>query len=394
MKNAYLETGDRSRCYGCGICAIKCPSHAIEMEVDGRGFLYPQINKQKCSDCGICEKVCPEKSQKNNHIGELYAVEHKQKEVLVKSQSGGAFTAISDYILNHGGVVYGAALNAGLNVIHIRAESFEERDKMRGSKYVQSIMTQDILKRIENDIHDKKYVLFTGTPCQCAAVKKNWGSKDNLIVCDFICHGTPSPKVWKDYLEYVRKKTGKEIKAAYFRIQEQEGKGHHTERLITEDEMEYISIDFAGLFYTHLAHRESCFSCQFADIHRCSDITIGGYLDYGRKGIKENLGVSMCFINSEKGKFVFDNILDSINCERKEAVFFKNQPCLYNPVHKEGMYEKFWQDYGKIDFKDLLRRYVTDEVKRKYRLILGGGYKHIGIIGIKNAFEIIFAEER
>ncbi len=392
MKTVYLETGNKSECYGCGICEIKCPNHAIKMEVDERGFLFPRINNQKCSDCGICENVCPEKSQKNKFIGELYAVEHKQKEVLANSQSGGAFTAISDYFLNDGGVVYGAVLDADLNATHIRAQSSEERDNMRGSKYVQSIITQDVLKLIENDIRRKKKVLFTGTPCQCAAIKRNWENEDNLTVCDFICHGTPSPKVWKDYLEYIQKKIGKEIKTAHFRIQEQEGQGHHTEKLITEDEMEYVSIDYAGLFYTHLAHRESCFSCQFADIYRCSDITIGGYLDYGKKGIKDNLGVSMCFLNSEKGKYIFENILNSINSEKKEITFFKNQPCLYNPVHKEDRYEDFWQDYGKIDFDELLRKYVTDEVKKKYGLMVtGGGYKHIGIIGIEHAFGIIFA---
>ena len=112
--------------------------------------------------------------------------------------------------------------------------------------------------------------------------------------------------------------TKKNRKRNTVRIREQEGQGHHTEKLITEDEMEYVSIDYAGLFYTHLAHRESCFSCQFADIYRCSDITIGGYLDYGKKGIKDNLGVSMCFLNSEKGKYIFENILNSINSEKKE----------------------------------------------------------------------------
>lgn len=388
MKNAYLETGNRSRCYGCGICEIKCPAHAIKMEVDERGFLYPVTSKLKCTDCGICEIVCPEKKQKNNDIGELYAVQHKQKEVLVKSQSGGAFTAISDYFLNNGGVVYGAALNADLNVIHVRAENFKERDKMRGSKYVQSIITKDIWNLIETDIHSKNMVLFTGTPCQCAAVKKNWGNENNLIVCDFICHGVPSPKVWADYLKYMQKKIGKEIKAAYFRIPEQEGKGHHTEKPITENEREYTSIDYAALFYTHLAHRESCFSCQFADIHRCSDITIGGYLEYEKKrNERKSLDVSMCFLNNEKGKHIFDNILDNINSERKEITFFKNQPCLYNPVYKEDIYEAFWEDYGKIDFEDLLSKYATDEVKMKYRL----GDKHIGITGIEHAFEIIFA---
>lgn len=373
MKNDYLENHKKEDCYGCSICAQKCPNGAITMDYDEKGFQYPVLDRTRCTECGICAKVCPRQIKKHTKTGKLYAVEHKNSEVVKKSQSGGVFTALSDWFLQNGGVVYGSVLNENMEAVHIRAVDENGRNKMRGSKYVQSRITPELLNMLGKDIEEGKKVFFSGTPCQCASVAKNYGENKNIVICDFICHGVPSPNLWKDYLVYCEEKFNKKVQGACFRIPQHEGKGHHTEAIYMSDEFESIAVDYATLFYTHLAHRESCFSCQFADMQRCSDITIGGFLDYGKDGIKDSLGVSMCFLNSKKAEEIFERIKEDIVYENKEIVHFKNQPCLYHAVEKPNLYDDFWEDYHNDEFKDILAKYATDEVKSQYHLNTGGG---------------------
>lgn len=369
MKNEYLENGKKERCYGCGACAKFCTSHAITMKADERGFRYPKLDKGQCTECGICQKVCPIQIEDDEvRACRLYAVKHRNEDVLKASQSGGVFTALSDYFLKDGGVVYGAVLNEKLEAVHCRADDFEKRDRMHGSKYVQSRLEEQLIGQIEQDLKTGKKVLFTGTPCQCAMIRKNYGTYENLLNCDFICHGVPSPKTWKDYLEICSKAWGTEIKHAIFRNKCYQIEGRHVESLFTACGEELVSNEYAALFYSHLAHRSACFSCQFASEKRYSDITIGGFLDWQLSGFGCGYDVSMCFVNNGKGQEVLEHIKDDIYYNECEITYFKNQPCLYHPVEHPGEQEDYWKEYLEHGFACAQKKYVTDEIWKRYHL--------------------------
>lgn len=366
MKNRYLETGKRNYCYGCGMCVRICPVKAITVALNEQGFMYPMVDSEKCVDCGRCDTICPNKSMEKYPTTVIYQVAHKNIDVLQKSQCGGAFTAISDYFLNGEGVVYGAAIMQDMKVAHIRATTMHERDLMRGSKYVQSNITQDLLNILENDIKAGRKVLFTGTPCQCAMVYKNFGHYSNVFICDFICHGVPSPLVWEKYLKWIEHKYNTTIFKVIFRNKRCRGIGNFTESYYTNNSTEIVSNDYAALFYSHLAHRESCFECQFATKRRCSDMTIGGFLE--PSDFEAQYDSSMILVNTEKGSELFDRIKGDMDYRISNLKFYKNQPCLYHPVPKPKEYEEFWRDWQNKDMEFIVNKYSTEKIKKIFHI--------------------------
>ena len=200
---------DKKNCFGCTACAACCPYDAITMQTDNAGFKYPKVNTELCVNCGICDSICPSNQKSPNlftpNIKKAYAVKHINPDVLEHSASGGVFTALSDYVLQSGGVVYGAAFDENMVVRHMRAENKLERDRMRGSKYVQSDL-DNIFQLVKQDLKNRN-VLFTGTPCQIAGLKNFLrGREERLICCDLICHGVPSPLVFSEHLKLLKKR--------------------------------------------------------------------------------------------------------------------------------------------------------------------------------------------
>ena len=186
------------------------------MEPDALGFLYPKVDESKCVDCGLCERVCQFNGHYDRSLNLLqpiaYAARHKDISEVMKSRSGAAFVAISDYILKQGGVVYGAGYKDHFRVAHKRAATKEERDEFRGSKYVQSDMT-GVFRQVKEDLKNGLTVLFSGTPCQTSGLNAFVGKKlrENLYLVDIVCHGVPGPYIWRDYLEYLEKKHGSNL---------------------------------------------------------------------------------------------------------------------------------------------------------------------------------------
>lgn len=217
-----IKIKDPADCCGCTACASICTHDAITMQPDALGFLYPEVDADKCVECGLCEKVCAfndnyDKSL-NLPVPEAYAARHKDMNEIMKSRSGAAFVAISDYILEQGGVVYGAGYKDHFRVAHKRAITKEQRDEFRGSKYVQSDLT-GIFRRVKQDLKDGYTVLFSGTPCQTSGLNNYVGRKlrDNLVLIDIVCHGVPGPYIWRDYLTYLEKKHSDTIVMVNFR---------------------------------------------------------------------------------------------------------------------------------------------------------------------------------
>lgn len=311
-----LEEVKKDFCYGCSACASVCPKCAIKMLPDKEGFKYPNINKEQCIECGLCEKVCPVlkcEDKKNYSIRKVYGVKHKDIDVLNTSSSGGFFTAISDVVLSEGGIIYGAAFDENMIVRHCRATNAVERNRMKGSKYVQSDIGNTYLQ-VKSDLQNGKKVLFTGTPCQVdGLIRSLRGKTDNLLCVDLICHGTPSPLVFADHLNMIAKKTHERVLDYCFRPKKWSWHVHREIAYLSNDK-EYHSNAYSDLwrtiYYMKFASKLSCHHCQYSCLERPGDITMGDCrgIDAVCPEFGSSEGASLILVNTPKGLSYFQKI--------------------------------------------------------------------------------------
>ena len=251
-----IDIKNPADCCGCTACASICAHDAITMKPDALGFLYPEVDKEKCVDCGLCEKVCSFNDHYDTSLNLetplAYGARHKDMNEVETSRSGAAFIAISDYILEQGGVVYGAGYTDHFRVVHKRATTKEERDEFKGSKYVQSDMT-GVFRQVKKDLRDGMTVLFSGTPCQTSGLNSYVGKRlrENLFLVDIVCHGVPSPYMWRDYIAYLEKKQGSPIVWVNFRDKQKFGWKAHHETFKFKNGGGKMS--FTYLFYKHMS---------------------------------------------------------------------------------------------------------------------------------------------
>ena len=357
----------KEKCFGCGACINICPVKAIVMKEDEKGFNYPQIDKSKCIHCGACVKTCPYNNLTINSDlkKHFYAVKIKDDNIRKISTSGGAFYGMASEIINNNGVVYGALYNKNLAVVHNRITKIEDITKMMGSKYVQS-STENIFGNVKKDVEAGKKVLFTGTPCQIAAIK-SFLKKDysNLILCDIICHGVPSPKTFKDHLSYIEEKRKKNIKNYLFRIKDNGWHStNHLEKIVYEDESidssSILSQSFKYFFYSCKTFRDSCFECPFSNVeHRLSDLTIGDFwgIEKNYPSFDDDLGISLCIIHTKKGMKFFDDIKNKyhiIETEKDKSL----QENLIKPTDRPENIEQFWKEYNEKGYDYVLKKYT------------------------------------
>lgn len=362
-------------CCGCTACESICPKHAIYLKKNIEGFLYPFIDRSLCVDCGLCKKVCDFQSRNNTievmcGYPQAWAVKHKKKEVIQCSTSGGAFTAISDYVLRNSGVVYGAILDDDFDVKHSRAVSESERNAFRGSKYVQSDL-EDIFASVKQDLEKGRMVLFTGTPCQCSGLKSFLQnakqSTERLILCDIVCHGTPSPLLWRKHIESIKKRYKKPLIDYQFRAKIN-GWHNHTEVALFKDGKSLYASSFIqkhkNLFYSHLTLRESCYNCKYTTTYRNTDITIADF--WGIEKIfpdwDDDTGISLILVNNKKGSIVFDGIQTDLEC-RKVELKDCLQPQLQHPASRPDGRDKFWQEYYQHGYDYVIHRYTNCNFK-------------------------------
>ena len=362
METVYKTVTD---CCGCGLCEYVCPKNAIKI-TDTDGFIYPVIDKDLCVDCGLCAKKCPftkEKITESNCL-EAYAVKNKSEEVINNSSSGGIFTALSDYVLSLGGYIVGADFDSEMNVIHTVAEDTAGRDRMRGSKYIQS-NTSGIYKKLEEILDTGKPVLFTGTPCQAAAARTAFPDKDNLYIVDIICHGVPNHGVWKKYVDFIEKKYKKTLTYYSFRNKELTGWRQYSAKLTFSDGSTLLHNDITGsfieLFRYDVCMRESCTKCPFASHHRQGDITIGDFwgIENVMPEISDNKGISAVMINSGKGRKFFAAVEDAVNkfpCTQSDVA--KKQPNMSTPSSYSNKAQPFNEDLKRLPFADVLKKYT------------------------------------
>ena len=307
---------NREDCCGCKACANACPKDAISFIMDEYGFQYPTINEEKCIGCNKCVNTCD--FQKNSDIGhyplEGFAARYNDLDVLIQSNSGGAFTALAEWVINHKGIVYGCVFDEHFSPIHKAVESIEGLAAMRGSKYAQSEVGF-VYRDVKSNLTRGRYVLFTGTPCQVAGLYSYLGNynKDYLLTADLICHGVPNAEVFKKYTEYLEKKYHSNIEKFIFRgklygwtrpVVDVSFKNGVRKWWLTGRNIYYANFDKRNL------QRLSCFRCKYACTSRCGDITIGDFWGFHKANIKMPYkeGLSCCLLNTSKAQEIFNSL--------------------------------------------------------------------------------------
>ena len=362
-----IDIKEKNKCCGCYACFNKCPTNAIEMKKDEKGFSYPIVNKEKCVNCGLCEKACPilkkEKEKKNDK--KAYACINKNDNIRNQSSSGGIFTLLAEEIIKKGGVVFGATFNEKFEVMHDCAEGIEDLVKFRGSKYVQSSINSTYQKAKEF-LESDKYVLFTGTPCQIEGLKSYLDKEyDKLYTQDIICHGVPSATVWNKYLEYREKRKNSKIKKVEFRNKE---KGWHLYNLRISYENDEVyernqrDDIFMKAFLRNTILRDSCYQCYFKKINRMSDITLADFwgIEKVLPEMDDNKGVSLVITNTKKGEELLEKITSNIiskEIKLEDAIKFNKSFTESAPMDKNR--EKFFENLDKIDFEKLVKKYTN-----------------------------------
>ncbi len=359
-------------CCGCTACMAICPIHAIKMIENLKGFYSPEVDTENCIGCGLCFKTCPEYSIDvlSSKPLSAWALKCKSETDRNNSTSGGAFTILSDKILNLGGIVFGTIYNESLKAIIICADREKIRNRMRGSKYVESDVGNCFLECSEA-LKKKIIVLFTGTPCQIAGLVRYLEnahvSTEYLYTCQIICHGTPSPMVFRDHLTNIQNIRKKTIKYYYNRPKTW-GWHEHNEMICYSDgeceSQSKLSQNHKDLFYSGYSLRECCFQCKYAGNTGYADFTIGDFwgIEYIAPELDDNKGTSILLINNEKGKKLFTTInkeyikVQEINID--DALKYNHT----HPSRKPKDYESFWNDYKVMTFPQITKKYVKDKM--------------------------------
>lgn len=312
-----IEIKDKKDCCGCWACKNVCPVQCITMPEDAEGFRYPTVDKDKCINCHLCEKVCPiihAEADKPNENQRAYLLQHKDKEVLLQSASGGAFTAIASWVIRHGGVVFGAAYDKDFQVVHQYVETEKDLQKFRNSKYVQSY-TGDALKQVKDFLKQGRMVCYSGTPCQLEGLLRYLRKPyDNLITIDVMCHSITSPKIFRMYVAEMKKKYGDDLSNILFRDKSPYGYKYSQMSVYKEGKQVYregVDTDvYLRSFFSDVNVRPSCYDCKFKKQHHLTDFSIWDCFDVYRFSSKldNDKGVTRILANTEKAQLILKEI--------------------------------------------------------------------------------------
>lgn len=330
-----LYTG-KSQCCGCGACKEVCPAGAIQMGADGEGFAYPQADAALCTGCGLCAKVCPVKHPGGGEGERLYfGAQAQDPAVRAASSSGGIFPALAEYVLKRRGLVFGAAFSEDLSIVHQEAQTPEELEALKKTKYVQSNMT-GVYTRIRDRLQEGRWVLFTGTPCEVRALQLFLGREEpRLILVDLVCFGTPSPGIWRSYVKSLERRHKGKLTDFSFRDKRARDSGRT--RAYTVGGREYAcplgQDHFGRLFFGAFTLRPACYRCRFSRVDRNSDFTIGDFwgIEKVRPDWDDGMGNSLVILHSEKARRVWEEVREGLRwfpCEKKDLI----QPRLLAPT--------------------------------------------------------------
>ena len=333
------------------------------MEEDNEGFRYPITDKTFCNDCGLCEQVCPVITRYTiiEYETKIFACKNKDENVRRKSSSGGIFTILAEHIIQQNGIVFGARFDHNFAVIHDFTETIEGLEDFRGSKYLQSLVLDNFTKA-EYFLKQGRDVLFTGTPCQISGLKHFLRKEyNNLLAIDIVCHGVPSPKVFKNYLGELslhnegitekimfRDKT-EGWKNYSFMTKRKDGKNTITFRQIKDN-----NIYMRG-FLQNLYLRPSCHACPSKELTSGSDLTLADYwgIEQIHPDFDDDKGCSMVICNNIKGELIFKEIKSKVETIKTLAKYaLQGNPCIVYSVTPHLNRDKF---FNQIENKQIGR---------------------------------------
>lgn len=375
-------------CCGCMECAFTCPTHAITMKRDELGFHFPEVDEDLCIHCKKCLRkcqfpVCNVIDTKELDFPKIFAGRLKVKEELLNSQSGGAFYAIAKEILKLGGVVYGAAYSNTFSVIHLRVADLSSLNSIRGSKYVQSSLS-GIYESIRKDLNVGRTVLFSGTSCQVAGIKAEFGRKysNQLVTIDVLCYGVCSPNLWQDYLKYLEKRYSKSLTSVNMRNKHDGWKGA-SEAYTFANKKCVKSNSFLYLYFQNLPLRDCCYHCPYTNINRVGDLSLGDFWNWEKSGHEEfndNKGISLIIVNNQRGLDLLREAraqLDIISSNITECI----QDVLVKPVPFNPNRDDFFRIYLNQGFKKAAIKYGDLGFVHKLRVNLSSfKYKLLNLL--------------
>lgn len=344
-------------CTGCSACQNICPCNAIEMRADVIEGYKPFVTKNMCIDCGKCVEACPILAEKDNLYFPIegYAAVAAD-DIRMNSSSGGFFSVAAEAVLSHGGVVYGVGWNDNLTAVHMRITQMEHMNKLRYSKYVQSDTT-NVFRKVKNDLEQGKKVLFSGTPCQIAGLRRYVDIEniniENLYLIDLICGDAPSPILWEKFL---RERYKDNNRPSDYRFRDKIHGWKVISNCLENSKDGYIDIAedyYLKSFLENMMFRPACEDCKYRK-KKPGDITIGDFWKVQKYSpqIDSQTGVSTVLINSEKGKQLLDNLKDDFEVLEKVEVEklmdgggFRNladrgTACFRHQILRGGYFEK------------------------------------------------------
>lgn len=309
------NVGEYTKCANCGACLNTCPVNAIS--VNDKDFFYQiEVDNEKCINCGACVKVCPVNSElPEMHITNAYGGYHNDERIVRKSSSGGAFYAIAQATLDKGGIVFGAAYSEDYHSVVFRNTDEVSIEYLLRSKYVESSVGF-AFRQIREELKKGREVLFCGTPCQVAGLKRYVGNEPNLYTCDFSCGGLPSHRIFDDYLKVQENRFGAEVSGVNFRPKLYGWKIHGI-AMQFQNKKQYRSLAeddpyFSSFVHQRTINRDYCYECDFAD-HHAADVILADFWLYDKVSDLDNRdeGLSLLLINSEKGRELIERISGS-----------------------------------------------------------------------------------
>ena len=376
-----IELKEKKDCTGCGACYNICAKQCIRMNSDEEGFLYPQIDTEKCIQCGLCDRVCPVINSKNEDFGvgpASYIAWSNSAEYLEESTSGGVFSSVAALLLQKGGIVYGAAYDENNVVKHIEITELKDLNRLNRSKYVQSD-TQKTYQSVAQQLRDRKRVLYSGTTCQVygllSYLKITRVSTENLITMDVICHGTPSPKLLREYIKW--QENDKKSRLTSVTMREKRHPREYFFVPVTKVEFEdgksselAAGVDYYGrFFWGEISSRPSCYECSFKTIGRISDLTIGdcwfSRAITGRTDVP--FDVTLCLAHTEKGKQLLENSessLTAVPVDLEKAVKC-NGGMIYKSAIPHSRRTEFFNELGNVPLNELAEKYFPEQPQKK-----------------------------
>ena len=361
------------QCCGCKVCADACPCGAISFAENDIGFFYPLVNEQKCVSCGKCVDVCPfiNVPRGNNPI-QVYAATNNDLGIVKNSSSGGMFSPLATIALEENGLVAGCILDDSFKVRHILSESKDELIKMQKSKYVQSDLS-GLYIEIKNKLKTGRPILFSGTPCEIAALKNILKDCDcsNLMFVDIVCHGTPSQQDFNDYLQHFENKSGYKIKKYIFRAKRSanDGMNWFSGMQFEDGRYKYFNwpADSFNYYYMRGAlNRSSCYSCPYCSPQRQGDITLCDFWSWEKyhDEFKYGTQVSGVILNTEKGIDAFEKMCQTHSIVRVPSNIEnieRHNSCLIKPLSPPEEQEEVLEIYKAYGYKG-----VDNLFKRKH----------------------------